>query len=352
VRSRRASPLTLQILLVLCLFVSGLNHSKRSDLFWRHCNATNYPKFYTILKAQWSEARREVGMVWDLDEGVRNRSVAKRYEHYLHRFYQFNDGSVTFAIGINNTPVTYMKILKCANEGIRGNLFRLMMLPDGSQPINGPTAPILAPVQHKTVKELKAFISEKGNAFGGQKVHSFTFVRDPFTHFISGFTESAARSFKKPQWIQAKVLSGWILSVLDFKRPLKQIEHFFPMSGALFSWEPPHFVGLLENFDDGWSSVRSMYNLPVSVSFDKTYDSKKTTGGKDPQNVRGAFEDLEDHIVKAICRIILVDYVCFPQYMMPAECQGLEMERQRAMDYLVEDHKPATIVWFKSDKYG
>jgi len=338
--------------LLFCLSgVSGISTVSTKE-FWKHCNTTNYAKFYTILKVQWAEARRDMGMIWDLDEAVGNRSVAKRYEHYLHRFYQFNDGAVTFTIGSENTPVTYLKILKCANEGIRGNLFRLMMLPDGSAPLNGPDSPLSSPQHHKTLKEFREFQSSRAKDFGGSKFRSFTFLRDPFSHFISGFTESSARSFKKPQVIQANVLTNWIIAVLDFKRPLKQIEHFFPMSGVFFTWEPPSFVGHLDAFDEGWAAIRSMYGLPISVDFDKTYDSKVTTGGKDPQNVRTAFKDLQDHVVKAICRIILVDYVCFPEYQMPPQCQSLERERRSAMSFLVEDHPAAAIVWFKSDKFG
>ena len=339
----------LGLLVLLLAFAVGDSSSQ----FWRNCNITTYPKFYTILKAQWAQARRELDMPWDLDEGISNRSVAKRYEHYLHRFYQFNDGAVTFAVGMNNAPVTYLKILKCANEGIRGNLFRLMMLPDGSKPITGDECPIQSPAHHKTLKEYRQFVGEKGKSFGSfARIPSFTFVRDPFGHFMSGFTEASARSFKKPQWIKADVLTTWILAVLDFKRPLKQIEHFFPMSGVFFTWEPPSFVGTLDNFDEGWAAVRTLYNLPISVHFDSTYDGKRTTGGRDPQNVRAAFDGLDDRIVRAICRILLVDYVCFPEYQLPPKCESLEVERRKAMEYLVEDHAPATIVWFKSDKYG
>jgi len=320
--------------------------------FWKRCNSTNYAKMYKILKLQWAQARREMSMVWDLDEGVANRSVAKRYEHYLHRFYQYNDGSVTFSVGVDNTPITYNKILKCANEGIRGNLWRQMMLPDGSGPISGPDNPLKEPQAHKTINEFRSFLSARSKDFRHSTLTSFTFVRDPYSHFISGMTEAASRSFKKPQWIQPDVLTTWISAVLDFKRPLKQIEHFFPMSGVFFTWDPPFYVGHLETFDESWATVRQLYGLPVSLEFDQTYDGKRTTGGKDPQNVRAAFNGLSDRVVLAICRMILIDYVCFPEYQLPHQCQSLERERRSAMTYLVEYHPPEVIVWFKSDKYG
>ena len=321
-------------------------------VFWKNCRPDNYAKIYPFFREQWSLAREELEMIYDLDGGVHNGTVARRYEHYLHRFYQFADGAVLFVHGPKNFPIIYYKILKCANEAIRGNLFRHMMLPDGSGPLLGPEAWFNSPQNLKSLKELaeiKKTIKAKGHA---EDIQSFTFVRDPMSHFASGLTECTARSYKKPTTIQPDRIVGYLLAVLDFKRPLKQIEHFFPMAGTFFTTGVPNFIGQLETFQKDWQTVKMLFKLPESAEFDMDFDKKKTTGGKDPQNTRAAFKGLEPKYVRAICRILMADYICLPFYEMPPECKDLEAERKRGMDWLLSDRPAGPVVWFKSDNFG
>lgn len=299
---------------------------------------------------QWIKARKEMGLVYDLEAGVRNKTVARRYEHYLHRVYRFADGVSIFCHGLNNIPIIYHRLLKCANEGIRGNLANHMMLPDHSGPTNGLSSLLPRPVDIKSQKELNA-LPEKGRNLTTFPYLSFTFIRDPYARFVSGITECASRSYKKPQWIQADVVTKYINDILDFKRPLKQIEHAYPMSGTFYSFKPPDFLGHLESFEQDWAKVKLMYSLPLVAAFDKTLDSKRTTGGKDPQNVRKAFAQLPDNVVRAVCHMLMSDYICFPEYPLPPQCQGLEPDRKEGMDRFDANITAPKPIWIKSDIY-
>jgi hypothetical protein len=88
----------------------------------------------------------------------------------------------------------------------------------------------------------------------------------------------------------------------------------------------------LDNFDEDWQKVNNIYNL--SLPFDHHVGMHPTSA--DPNNVHKEFNILRNSTghgsgsssgsdgdgayIKALCHLLLVDYVCF-DYPLPEICQ-------------------------------
>ena len=61
------------------------------------------------------------------------------------------------------------------------------------------------------------------------------------------------------------VIHTYIRRVFDRKTPIIQMDHFFPLSGALFEF-PLRAVGHLERFKEEWDTIiRPLYGITEEV---------------------------------------------------------------------------------------
>eukprot|EP01036_Dinobryon_divergens_P035423 gene35423-45896_t len=137
------------------------------------------------------------------------------------------------------------------------------------------------------------------------------------------------------------------------------MDHFFPLSGALFEF-PLRAVGHLERFKEEWDTIiRPLYGIteeynlrhgyhPTSEihprnkknkntnSYSNSNDMSIPTAGES-NNVRSVLRLLfakELKYKKAICHLLLIDYVCLPEYPLPIDCQFLNDTMHRAREAL------------------
>lgn len=142
---------------------------------------------------------------------------------------------------------------------------------------------------------------------------------------------------------------------------LFEMEHVYPMSGVFFEFDI-HIVGYLESFDNDWKNVIGPYfhlNKPYNpklgghptslrpanrVGAKKGFNRNATTANTAPigavtnrlqgRNVLKSLFAAKKVYKMAVCHLILVDYVCFPNYKLPDECSYLQEEVEAARKVL------------------
>jgi len=175
----------------------------------------------------------------------------------MTRFNSFNPGANLFFTK-TGIPVPYVVMWKCISEGIIANLGRLSSMQRYQFITSQQTFETIIAAHHNS----NASTSE-------MKV--FTVVREPFSRFISGFTEAIYLTYKKRNYFAADGVSPMqtnvstiranIQAMLDFKQPFEMMGHFYPMAGVLFQFDI-HLLGHLESFKTFWNdTIRSVYHI-------------------------------------------------------------------------------------------
>lgn len=214
------------------------------------------------------------------------------------------------------------------------------------------------------------------------KLTIFTFVRDPFQHFESGLAqagESTAFHNKKFNNVLDWKLNStdeikyYLNKLLDFNiafnessdMRLNALVHIYPMAGVLMDHDFD-FIGRLETFQSDWNeTIVPQYNL--SIPFDLAeglhasainhpsripVSPNASSSRIDPQNVRLYYRLLlkqEPSYARAMCNLVLVDYVCLPSYKLPRECKFLHDARSEGVNILtsVHSHSRSSSIGFQ-----
>lgn len=218
--------------------------------------------------------------------------------------------------------------------------------------------------------------------FNPKNLSTFTFVRDPFGRFESSLTEAAYRTvlfnsrFYGFKWAinSTQDVKHYIHQLLNFTRPrrrsnsmlmpsttlkyaftdLEDIFHVFPMAGSLFAF-PVHTIGHLETFKQDWDTkLRPLYNLtapfdemagkhatslyhPTDVLRHHNVRTKVKQKPPEPSNMRHFYRLLieqEPVYAQVVCQLMLIDYVCLPQYPLPQVCEFLNATREEGVRLL------------------
>lgn len=203
----------------------------------------------------------------------------------------------------------------------------------------------------------------------GDGVRSFTFVRDPLQHFISGFVHSVYVTLRPPPVIAPLNESHVEQYLLDLilQRPmhLEMEDYMFPMSRTYLRF-PADVVGRLEFFSEDWEhkivpaygiTVPYDYHLgmhatsvnhPVRSKASQSHTTASTgerhhEGGereeavdRDPMRARESLVALlhsHSHYLRALCHILLLDYVCLAEYELPLACAFLQPLRAEIQEH-------------------
>lgn len=195
-----------------------------------------------------------------------------------------------------------------------------------------------------TVKEVKNILHNE--------MKLFTFIRNPLEHFESGFTESIASYFHvhrskgelKREVVDEQMIQGFLNEFLLYgNTSLYGRNHLVRMSTIFFEFDL-HLIGHLDHLLDDWNTfIKPAYNL--TLDFNLKEGSHPTSihhpfaKPADPQLARGTLQKFlqeNKNYKKAICRILLVDYVCLPEYSLPSDCLHLKTIRNYQMAKLRE----------------
>ena len=273
---------------------------------------------------------------------------------FLQEFYfglenSTNGGVILFKLKHSAQIVPFVPILKCANKGITENLIQM------SSTIDWTTDFITSREEYD--RKFSTYLSSSG----GDRVRSFTFVRDPIQHFISGFVHSVFVTFPIAPLNESQV-QQYLLDIL-LQRPtqLDMEEYMFPMSRTYLRF-PVDIVGRLESFSEDWerevvpaygiaapydyrlgmhaTSANHPAGTGAAASHSASTKGERNHGDdaaidRDPLRARESLVALlrsQPHYLRALCHLLLLDYVCLPEYELPLACaflQPLRTEIQR-----------------------
>jgi hypothetical protein len=166
------------------------------------------------------------------------------------------------------------------------------------------------------------------------------------------------RSSLKPT-INSTIAKNHIVQLLDYEQPIPATyQNLYPMCGAFFDFIVDIF-GQREKIVDDWVLViceaypiicQPSESLPSSPSYVvKAVVSRRKKkhmvvlrDRKPPMDQHAALAalqelfDSEPQYLRAICYLLLVDYVCLPMYALPGPCQFLNATRRAAEEALAE----------------
>ena len=196
----------------------------------------------------------------------------------------------------------------------------------------------------------------------------FTFIRDPFQHFESGLaqvgesTSMVSKKFNNWKLNSTDELKKILINFLNFniatydvssELQLIGLVHMYPMAGVLLGHNF-NVIGRLESFQSDWNEkIVPLYNLSIPFDFKEGLHSnainhpsgiplaKSNTNHGDPQNIRYFYRLLlkqEPAYARAICNLVLIDYICIPSYKLPQECEFLYDTRSEGANILTNAH--------------
>jgi len=248
----------------------------------------------------------------------------------------------------------YVRIWKGGNNAIRDALFRdvgTVHHHASSGEVNATYLGLRPLFGFENMKgnpaKVKRKLREKGLC--SQGITTFTFVREPMEHFLSGFVETYFRSTKgyidakraggagagwKPgkHWSATKGFNRFNASASNarefvelllsasspgtIQRRFYMWTHCSLMSGIVASgWDDLDFVGRLEKMNDDWPRLLALSGIDTlrwGAASQLPKSEHPTTG--DPQGAKRSMREFlsPDPIrLRGICRLLARDYECF-----------------------------------------
>ncbi|KAJ8602808.1 hypothetical protein CTAYLR_002577 [Chrysophaeum taylorii] len=285
-------------------------------------------------QATLDNARREVGL-----------PPGKLYATW-ESFYQFTPPQCAI-FGAQGRCLIFVPIFKAANDEIRGSLIEGMnqLRKDGSNYFTLDHSSCYSHERHPVVRVARL---PYVNDVCYESIFTFTFAREPLTHFLAGYGEFVWRTYAKgilaaedyrtiaaikrnitrdrndPNGLLEKMLDG------TMRWPGNDALHMALMSGALDNaYGKFDFVGSIANIDDDFDHVLRRARL---VEDTQALRLKKNLGTHastlDQLNARADMKDLlaSNHTLrKALCHLLAPDYRCF-SYDFKACLDGSSLE--------------------------
>ena len=155
----------------------------------------------------------------------------------------------------------------------------------------------------------------------------FTFVREPLSHFLSGFTEYTFRAWKG-QTIDTTFAKATLMTILGGHQPNvtggSAIWHVYSRSGVIAAGWRFDWVGVLEHASSAWEELAdfSRIELLQNTKLNSSLGAHPTSS--DPQARELQWRRCvrrEPELRGQLCHLLLADFDCFgydiQAYSMP-----------------------------------
>jgi hypothetical protein len=238
----------------------------------------------------------------------------------------------------------YVILQKAANNLVRANLAH-----------HGPTSIIARTANggvqmafdHSTREQLEWL----ARSIEMPRPQTFTFARSPLERFLSGYAEAAWRTHNQHCRTQHACGSGnatWRITTEQARAFVSalleadheqladprtaaghahvQLDHAFPMAGALVAWHPLDFVGHLETIEHDWGQLTSRFPWLRPKKLDVNLAAGQHLTSADPIGARQAMRQVLDEqpeYARALCVLLAPDAFCFGYF----ECGGRPLPR-------------------------
>lgn len=296
--------------------------------------------------------------------------------HFLSTFtpqvnyYQFLSGSKQD----HNVSLFYATIWKSGSQGINLNLLGLHR----RKKKHGAKNPGFNNQQQVTEFQFSG-IEPQYRKENPSFMEIFTFIRDPLSHFTSAMAETFLRTKDAKKYgikqnytvedINSFPMEVYLRTLIEAIQPrhqfaphrnksipvMFQFQHLAHVSNTFFVFNITDVMHL-ENFKEDWEYIRRKYGISEefnyklgqhpesSVSHPLLAQEKKSTaiassvddGLRVHSRLNEVFKTQPEYL-RGVCRILLIDYVCFPEYALPVECQpDMNETVARGREYLRE----------------
>jgi len=230
---------------------------------------------------------------------------------FQESWLQFSSGGLAIGcddISSNIKCLLYANIWKAGNNAIRHSL------------TTGLARNFMLNLKHLLVDKAKYKELEelRRSSLCARGAVSFTFVREPLSHFLSGFTEYAFRAWKGLTEIDTTFAKATLMTILGGRKPNvtggSSLFHVYPMSGVLSAGWRFDWVGVLEHADSAWEELAnfSRSELVRNTKLDSSLGAHPTSS--DPQGARAAMVAVlrrEPELRGRLCSLLLADFACF-----------------------------------------
>eukprot|EP01036_Dinobryon_divergens_P032601 gene32601-42221_t len=318
------------------------------------CNSSSKSLTGKFLLQQWINAQNEIGLAQQISSSLTERKAITRDHFKAIELILINinscDNGVRLFYTVKGPILPYVTLWKCASDGITQNLRRLTYRKTKVANTNATAYKDNALLSYgvKTSKDAIIFniLSEYTLSLwkAGSSPPYFTFVREPFQRFIAGFVESIHRTLhpvrdgRHPEEKLAALLGYKNVSSMANVR----LDFSDPETGQFRINE--EIVGLMLNkettFGERVAYDSKLGDHPTAQNFPPNRENAtngKTPGRRDPDDARKSVKNFlkkNRKYTKAICHILLIDYVCLPEYSLPEECQFLNQSKTMAVNAL------------------
>jgi hypothetical protein len=195
-------------------------------------------------------------------------------------------------------------------------------------------------IYHSDTQEELVVKAKQLSPSNRQPVFTFTFVRDPLSHFISGLVESHYRriyfrddrAFLRGHAVNVTTVADIVLALVMnndeaaaeevINKHLLDKEHFATLSSVLWKWRPD-FIGYLETFQSDWTRLNAATGL--NMNYEIT-EKRSQRAFDDPLGMKRALKHIlrtKPNYMRAVCRLLMMDYVCL-NYPLPAQCAHMK----------------------------
>ena len=332
------------------------------------CNNDNYDLIRPFIDEQWFKARKDLNL--SMNSLHKNQTLLKIvHTNYMNKHYRHQAGLFVYYTKKKDL-IGYVRTNKCGSESILANLGYYVHANLSMNPKICDCAVLSKrPKYLNFVENLKTqnfdnfshFITPIDISTSTLRTkHSqfkiFTYIRNPMMKLESGWAESVSRDKNNITEVTLDMFKQWYIDILDYKnldpiKPIRALDHIYTLSGVLFhydvnillaqeklneNWENivvPTFNLTLNSFNStlGFhtSSIQHPLIRKIKNNYNRIKDKKLRKTIMMTQSFRQLFHSIETKdpsLWKAMCRLILIDYVCFPQYQLPASCNSLQKD--------------------------
>jgi hypothetical protein len=303
-------------------------------------------------------------------------------------------------LDVKTKQLAYYRIFKNGNDNIRAHMYRYATILEGGpllksgfehaccSIIDNENSPeqfscSLDKCRHQYLQMINA-AGVNNQVISLKSINSrypFTFIRDPISRFVSGYTEIEYRLSVKKNFVHYLPLFSRVGTIERFKEFIRMIinsegsqslfrnrntelEHIAPQIGVIFSATKVEKKKLniyrLENFKDEWTRLSKESGLPDLLDYLENDQLASHHSSKDPNGTKIAaykllnpalnkantcqsnnitsINDAEDilqnisyHYLRALCRIYLPDFTCL-HYDLPQACYSILDDVQISID--------------------
>jgi hypothetical protein len=246
-------------------------------------------------------------------------------------------------------PFGFAKMWSVGSDIMESNILRAIDLPNSTPAQRYKLATIGREVFYSE-NELERFLNKrfddphfKSDIAFPRKPVTFTMVKDPWKRLLDGIHESIESYFyildSSIEVIATVIRDVFSPEGISKARLLPNVIRMLPMSGTLFEFNL-NIIVHWEDIDSEWRDKLAPILGSNSTWHPRSIarsDGQYLESTRNRNNVTADIERLlsdTPHFRRALCHFVMIDYICLPNYALPAACREFREERLEGLKLL------------------